>query len=205
MAGKRARRWPGNVTAAALVAAAGLVTWYGLSRTGDAPAAAPPATDTATLAASDLPETPTAAEPRAAAGNLPTRVVVAAAGIDAPVAEVGVSLAGEKPAWETAWRAAGHHIDSARPGQPGNVVITGHVSVADRTNVAVFRALDRVVAGDVVEVSAGDTVFRYRVDGVAVVSPSAVGVLRSGHAATLTLITCTRDLAHRLVVTATLI
>ncbi|MCC6383052.1 MAG: class F sortase [Dehalococcoidia bacterium] len=205
MAGKSARSWSANVAAAALVGAAGLVTWYGLGQTGGESVAAPAAA-TATLAVTDPPEAPIdAAVPRAAAGNLPTRVVVPAAGIDAAVAEVGVSLAGPKPVWETAWRAAGHHIDSARPGQPGNVVITGHVSVADRANLAVFRSLDRVAAGDLVEVSAGDTVFRYRVDRVAVVSPAAVGILRSGHAATLTLITCTRDLAHRLVVTATLI
>ncbi len=147
---------------------------------------------------------PSTAVPGLPQGGLPTRLVVSRAGIDAGVAEVGVITEDGVPVWETAWRAAGHHIDSARPGQPGNMVITGHVSVADKRNVAVFRSLDKVAPGDVVEVYSGDEVFRYRVNTIAVVPASAVGILRSDHVATVTLITCTKDLKSRLIVQGTL-
>jgi sortase A len=151
-------------------------------------------------------EAPGADGPLLSQGNLPTRLVIPSAGVDTPIVEVGVSRdeAGHA-SWETAWRAAGHHLDSARPGQPGNMVITGHVSVADRSNVAVFKSLESVKAGDVVEVSSGDTVYHYRVSAVSVAPANAVSVLKSGHQSTLTLITCTRDLKYRVVVTGTLV
>jgi sortase A len=139
------------------------------------------------------------------AGGLPTRIVAASAGIDALITEVGLVESGGELAWETAWRAAGHHLDSARPGQPGNMVITGHVSVADARNLAVFSSLDRLAPGDVVEVYSGDRVHRYRVERVAVVPPTEVRVLRSDFASRVTLLTCTPDLENRLVVTGTLI
>lgn len=149
-----------------------------------------------------LPQSPEASPPgpRMVEGRLPTRVVVAAAGIDAAVEEVGIVLVNGKPEWETAWRAAGHLITSALPGQPGNVVLAGHVSVADRRNRAVFATLDRVRQGDVIEVYAGDRLYRYRVTEVLVVEPTATWVLKSQPVPTVTLITCTRDLSQRLVV-----
>ncbi len=110
-----------------------------------------------------------------------------------------------RPAWETAWRAAGHNIDSALPGEPGNMVLTGHVSVADRGNLAAFRSLDRVKAGDVVEVYSGEQVFRYGITEISVVDASATRVLSGDHRVRVTLITCTKDLKHRLVVNGTLI
>jgi LPXTG-site transpeptidase (sortase) family protein len=85
------------------------------------------------------------------------------------------------------------------------MVLTGHVSVADPRNLAVFSALDSVEPGDVVEVYSGSDVFRYRVSAKIVVPASAVKVLRSDHRSTVTLITCTRDLKNRLVVTGTLV
>ena len=134
-------------------------------------------------------------------GALPTRLVVTAAGIDVPIREVG-AFRTESGAltWETAWDAAGHHLDSARPGQPGNMVISGHVSVANPSDVAVFATLDSVAEGDVIEVYAGETVFRYVITDIRVVGLYDVDVLRSDHRARITLITCTPDLEGRLVV-----
>lgn len=183
-----------------MVAGAAAIAWFGLGARASTtpPAAGPQATLTASpqaaAAVSSLP-----------AGSLPTRLVIPAAGVDTAIAEVGVTLEHGRPAWETAWRAAGHHIDSARPGQPGNVVITGHVSVADRNNIAVFRQLDRVNVGDIIEVQAGSDAYRYQVTGTEVVDPSATRLLRSDHTARVTLITCTPDLKHRLVVTGQLV
>lgn len=199
----RSRRSPitlSDVLAFAMVAAAGVIAWYSLGGDSNVPTAADPVT---------LPgETPAAvmANPgRIAEGHLPTRLVVPTAGIDTTVAEVGVLLEDGEPVWETAWHAAGHHLNSARPGQPGNMVLTGHVSVASAATTPVFATLDRVAAGDVIEVHAGEDTYRYAVRDIQVVEPTATRLLRSDHRATVTLITCTPDLKHRLVVIGELV
>lgn len=187
-----------NLLAGAFVLGAAGFAWIGLA--GGASPVQQPAS-IVTVAKAQAPE---AAARRISPSGLPTRIVVPSASVDAPIAEVGVTVTGGKAAWETAWKAAGHHIDSALPGQPGNMVITGHVSVADRSNLAVFKQLDRVIEGDTVEVYSGDQVYRYSVSKVMVVPPSAVKLLRSGAESTVTLVTCTHDLKNRLVVVGTL-
>lgn len=189
--------------AALFVLAAGAFAWFG-TRPENATIA--PAGDPITLAAT----APAVDEEGAApapppSGALPTRLVAASAGIDTRVTEVGVVEEAGRAIWETAWRAAGHHLTSARPGQPGNMVISGHVSVADANNVAVFANLDRLAVGDIVEVYSGSEVYRYAIQSTSTVSPEALQVLRSNHQSRLTLITCTPDLQHRLIVVGTLI
>lgn len=188
--------------AALLVAGAGAIAWFGTTGSGANHETPPP---TATIAAARPGGTLDQAVGRISQGSLPTRVVIGRAGIDANIAEVGVIDDGGHPAWETAWHAAGHHLDSALPGQPGNMVITGHVSVADRANAAVFRALDTVAEGDVIEVYSGDAVYKYAVSRVSVVPPTAVKLLGSDQDSLVTLITCTKDLKNRLVVVGKLI
>lgn len=187
--------------AALMVAAAGGAAWYASARNNGSVPSGPPLTMAAT--------TPLAAPPQATAGHLdigglPTRVVVSDAGIDASIDEVGVIDDGSGPAYEVSWHAAGHMLDTALPGQPGNMVLTGHVAVADPHNLAVFKTLDRVGKGDTVDVYSGTRVFHYKVTGVFVVPPSAVNILRSSVGSTVTLITCTHDLKDRLVVVGTL-
>lgn len=192
-----------TVVASLMVAGAGCITWFGLTSGG-----APAVPVTAASAATTLPADEALAVnagPAALPGQLPTRIVAPSAGIDAPISEVGVVLQDGRPTWETAWRSVGHHMDSARPGQPGNMVLSGHVSVANSANIAAFKTLDRLSPGDVVEVHSGDQVFRYTITKVAVVPPSEVRLLRSDHTARLTLITCTKDLKQRLVVVGTLL
>ncbi len=142
--------------------------------------------------------------PRGASGRLPTRVVVPSAGIDAAVVELGIVRQGGEAVWEVPWRAAGHLMTTSLPGQPGNVVIVGHVSVADPQNLAVFANLRRVSPGDVIEIESGLDRHRYIVRDVFEVDPTETWVLRSGPGATATLITCTEDLQRRLVVRAEL-
>lgn len=190
---------PSALVAGVFVLCAAGFAWFG-THAGSSATSAPAAL---TAAATGRPA-PVAAVAGVSLGGLPTRVVIPAANIDATVQEVGVTLRDGKPAWETAWRAAGHHLDSALPGQLGNMVITGHVSVADRGNLAVFSQLDEVATGDVVEVYSGDDRFLYTVNKVLVVPPSAVKLLRSDSTATVTLVTCTKDLKNRLVVVGTL-
>ena len=208
------RNSAGNSTwlvAGALVAVAGAITWY--STAGSPSQGRPEPRQTETLAATSAaaPEETIDSEPAPAAphrverGGLPTRVVIGAAGIDTAIDEVGVLATEAGPQWETAWAAAGHHIDSALPGEPGNVVLSGHVSVADSANVAVFAGLHDVEVGDLVEVFSGEIVYRYEVTSVRVVDPAVVEVLESDHQSRVTLITCTTDLEQRLIVTGSLI
>lgn len=63
----------------------------------------------------------------------PMRIVIPDLAIDASVVEVGwqeVEVQGRRQMeWEVASFAAGHHSDSALPGQAGNVVISGHHNI----------------------------------------------------------------------------
>ncbi len=189
-----------TAVAAVFGIAAGAVVWFGMTG-NDSPATE--SSESLTVPGSDRPSGRTVGT--VSTGGLPTRIIVPAAGVDAHIAEVGITFEAGEPAWETAWRAAGHHIDSAMPGQPGNMVISGHVSVADRANLAVFQRLQDVAEGDIVEVYSGETLYRYSIDRVVTVSPEAVKLLRSDSTATVTLVTCTEDLKNRLVVVGTLI
>lgn len=185
-----------SMLAAGLVLGAGAFAWYGSAGPGGKDAAGPALTLAAASAESgSQPMTRVVSR-----GGLPTRVVIPAAQVDTQVVELGVVLEDGEPQWQTAWHAAGHHMDSALPGQPGNMVITGHVSVADGANLAVFANLEDVAEGDTIDISSGEATYRYEVTAVEVVAPEAIGVLRSDSASTVTLITCTKDLRQRLVV-----
>jgi LPXTG-site transpeptidase (sortase) family protein len=193
-----------NFAATGMVVTAGAIAWFGLDVQSSKPADLG-VSDAVTLAAGALPtETEEQVFATVSIGGLPTRIVIPTAEVDASIVEVGVVVRDGEPAWETAWQAAGHHMDSALPGQPGNMVISGHVSVANRNALAVFKHLDQVVEGDTVDVFSGADLYRYTVTGVMVVSPDAVNLLKSNAGSTVTLITCTKDLKERLVVIGTL-
>jgi len=109
---------------------------------------------TAAAAATRLPPptpVPTAG-PLPSRPSAPLRIVIPPVGLDATVVEVGwrvVRTEGEAHGmWDTVAAAAGHHRGSADPGQAGNCVISAHSSDAGG---AVFRRLDEVADGDVVE------------------------------------------------------
>ena len=189
-----------NLMGATFVILAGALAWIGANSSVQSPgdARSTPVTITDPPAVGMVAEAPV--PETLSPGYLPTRVVIASANIDAAISEVGVVLREGRPDWETAWRAAGHHLDSARPGQPGNMVLSGHVSVADKRNLAVFRDLDRIQVGDEIDVYAGESMFRYQAQEARVVDPDAVSVLSSDHRSLVTLITCTKDLRRRLIV-----
>ena len=134
-----------------------------------------------------------------------TRVVVRAVGIDTLVATVGYSYLNGNLDYDVPRQAAGHYVGTAEPGDKGNLVIGGHVSL--RTGPAVFQALPGVKAGDVVEVYRGDQIYRYSVTEIRVVAADATSVMRPTQDATLTLITCfpERNFQQRLVVIAKLV
>ena len=85
------------------------------------------------------------------------------------------------------------------------MVIGGHM--ARRGATGIFAALPKVVAGDVVEVYRGDSVYRYSITEIKVVAADATDVMSPTQEATLTLITCFPEdnYAERLVVVGKLL
>lgn len=96
-----------------------------------------------------------------AARQPPTRIVLPSIGVDSPVTEVGwtIKKLGRRQVteWEVADNAVGYHRDSAAPGEPGNMVMSGH----NNTKGEVFRNLNRIHTGDSITVYAGDNEYRY--------------------------------------------
>ena len=77
----------------------------------------------------------------------------------------------------------GRITTSARPGEAGNSVITGHRDTF-------FRHIYELNKGDDIVVRRNGELFRYRVTGKRIVDPSDVSVLKPTKDAQLTLITC---------------
>ena len=87
------------------------------------------------------------------AANLPRYLIIPKLGVNAPVLSVGVNSLGalETPnnIYDTAWYNA-----SAQPGQPGAVLIDGHVS--SWTSDGVFYGLNTLIPGDIIEIQGGN-------------------------------------------------
>lgn len=80
-------------------------------------------------------------------------------------------------------RAVGHISDTALPGDPGNVVLTGHRDTF-------FRPLRNIQLGDAIRIKTLDGEFDYQVESTEVVLPSDVQVLLPSSENILTLVTC---------------
>ena len=98
---------------------------------------------------------------------LPTRIVIPAIGVDAPVAPVSWQVVETDGPAQAAWEvpdtyAAGWHETSAPLGVPGNTVLNGH----NTTHGEVFRDLYTLKAGDVITVYAGEVPYGYAVTEV---------------------------------------
>jgi LPXTG-site transpeptidase (sortase) family protein len=72
------------------------------------------------------------------------RIIIPKLEVDAPVIELGWNLVFEEGDWRSEWQtadnAAGHHRNSANPGEAGNVVISGH----HNTKGEVFREVSEI-------------------------------------------------------------
>lgn len=94
---------------------------------------------------------------------IPSRIVIPAIGVDAPVVPVSTStieVDGQRVAvWDVPDSAAGWHQTSAPLGAGGNTVLNGH----NATLGEIFRDLYTLKAGDVITVYAGDASYGYRV------------------------------------------
>ncbi len=135
----------------------------------------------------------------------PKRVLIPSIGVDTRIVELGttVNRRGEL-VWETAAFAVGHHRGTAGPGQPGNMVLSGHISSPNEG--AIFHRLPDVKVGDGVVVMSDERQYLYRVSRVQVVTPHEVRVMDPTAEATATLLTCVPDgiYSHRLVVSTRL-
>jgi len=122
------------------------------------------------------------------------RIQIPAIGVDAPVVQ--------GDGWEQLKKGVGQHIPSANPGENGNVVLSGHNDVYGE----IFRHLDRLQPGDQVILYTQQRAYTYIVERTLIVEPTAVEVIASTGAPTLTLISCYPYLVdtHRIVVFARL-
>jgi sortase A len=98
---------------------------------------------------------------------LPSRLVIPSLKIDTPVVELGWSTKESSSGsifseWDVAEYAAGWHKNSVVPGEPGNVVMSGHNNILG----SVFRELDRLKRDAPITVYAGGKEYAYAVDEV---------------------------------------
>jgi sortase A len=107
-----------------------------------------------------------------------TRIEIPAIKIDAPVVQ--------GDGWDQLKKGVAQHIGSANPGQPGNVVLSAHNDVYGE----LFRNLDRLQPGDLVKLYTAQRQYLYLVDRTQLVEPTAVEVMASAGAPTVTLISC---------------
>jgi LPXTG-site transpeptidase (sortase) family protein len=94
------------------------------------------------------------------AGNIPTRLVISAIKLDAPVESVGWHVVAGVSQWDVPdYYAAGWLMTSAPLGKAGNTAITGHHNVAGE----VFRNLVKLKPGDLITLYAKGQSFYYEV------------------------------------------
>ncbi len=106
------------------------------------------------------------------------RIEIPAIKIDAPVVQ--------GDGWEQLKKGVAQHIGSADPGQSGNVVLSAHDDVYGE----LFRNLDQLRPGDQVMLYTQQRQYIYIIDRTEIVEPTAVEVMASTGAPTVTLISC---------------
>jgi len=136
------------------------------------------------------------------------RLLIPRLNLDAPV--IVAPVAGQS--WQVSHlrQAVGHLAGTAAPGVTGNMVLAGHVTLADGS-AGPFARLDQLALADEVWVVQGAQRFKYIVDSYQMVDPAAVSVTYPADTGRLTLITCSNWNAvagrylSRLVVTGRLV
>jgi len=120
----------------------------------------------------------------------PTRIVIPAINVDAPIVE-GVT-------WDDLKKGVGHLPGSANPGERGNMYLAAHNDIFGE----IFRYLDKLELGDEFFVYSGDQAYRYIVTSKRVIEPTEVSVMYPTTEPIATLQTCYPYLVdtHRLVV-----
>ena len=107
-----------------------------------------------------------------------TRIVIPSIQIDAPIVQ--------GDGWEQLRRGVGQHVGTASPGQKGNLVLSAHNDIFGE----IFRDLDMLLPGDTVTINTMGEQFTYVINETEIVEPTAVNVMDTTTAPTLTLISC---------------
>jgi sortase A len=101
--------------------------------------------------------------PIPAADKPPTRIVAQAIKLDAKIVPMGWEMIDHNGTivseWSVPKNAAGWHINSALPGQGGNIVVSGHHNIEGK----VFRYVVDLQPGDEIALYVGDTPYYYTV------------------------------------------
>ncbi len=126
------------------------------------------------------------------------RILASRIGLDAIVVE----LSGLDDS-ENLKRGPGHIPGTAYPGQPGNMVVSGHRT----TYGAPFRHIEQLLPGDDIILMTADNRYTYQVYEQRIVEPSNLTVLEQGGEPKLTLTACHPwySAAQRIVVIARLV
>ena len=143
-------------------------------------------------------------------GSRVTRIAVPRISLDADVVPAALIERDGGTTWGVPAFKAGHADYTAGAGEPGNVVLLGHLS--SRSSGNVFEHLDRVRVGDIMHVFSGSRRFTYQAVDVQTVGRTDVSVLEPRDVPSLSLVTCTGlwrptiwDYTERLVVRADLV
>jgi sortase A len=92
------------------------------------------------------------------------RVIIPKIDVNEKIVEIGFKKVGSGQnthyVWDTAGYAVGHRKNSAHPGQPGNIVLSGH----NNTQGEVFRRLEDLEPGDEIYLYTLDEEFVYIVE-----------------------------------------
>ena len=134
---------------------------------------------------------PTPAVMQAATGLKPTRVVIAKVGVDTPVSNpTSQSLSALDDALLS---GAVRYPGTAFLNEEGSVVIFGHQSYLPVVHNKAFKAFNdvqKLVAGDIISVYAGNVEYRYAVRTVTLTTTDAGSIALDTKGQTLTLVTC---------------
>lgn len=121
----------------------------------------------------------------------PSEISIPSLDLESEVINAPVVVDGSERSWELPREVAAHLSGTANPGEPGNIVISGHVNVRD--GQAVFAKIANLIVGDTIVVRSEDGEFSYRVDSLTIVPESDLSVMLQTPDELLTLITCVND------------
>lgn len=116
-----------------------------------------------------------------------TRLVIPKLDLDAPIVVSPI----KDQTWQVdhLGQAIGHLEGTARPGSNSNVVLAGHVTLAEGV-YGPFAGLGQLKEGDLLVIYEGDQKFTYKVDGYQIVERTAIDVTYPSQSGQVTLITC---------------
>lgn len=113
------------------------------------------------------------------------RVIIKKIGVDVPIVEA------PEAKWQAALNKGAWRIpQTSTPEQGGNVVISAHRYKYLPPNNLTFYLLDKLTAGDIINVIWENKEYNYKVKESKIVPPTDISILNPTEISTLTLLTC---------------